>query len=163
MKLRSARQEDLAAIVAIYNQSIASHKVTADMVPVTVAQRQPWFAAHNSAHWPLFVVQQANQVVGWVSLSPYKQRAAYDATAEISIYLDANVRGQGLGTAVLTEVEHEGARVGISTIVALVIAANTASRGLFSKAGYAQWGLLPDVMDFGGQKQSLLILGKQIA
>lgn len=162
MKLQIAQAKDLPRIVAIYNQSIASQKVTADERPVTVSERQSWFEEHQNRRWPLFVIQEADAIAGWISLSPYVGRVAYDHTAEVSIYLDAAARRHGLGRAALKQVELAGKKVGIETIVALVIAANAASCALFAKCGYSRWGLLPDVMDFGSHKESLLIFGKKI-
>ena len=65
INFRQATLADLPTIVAIYNQTIAPHAVTADMEPVTVEQRRGWFNSFSDDH-PLWVVEDGGQVIGWV-------------------------------------------------------------------------------------------------
>ena len=97
--LSLARREDLPEIVAIYNSTIASRQATADLLPVSVAERETWFAAHQRENRPLYVVRDAVSgcLMAWASLSDYYPRAAYNRTAEMSVYVDARHRGAGLG------------------------------------------------------------------
>ena len=57
--LRPAADADLPAIVEIYNATIPSRMVTADLEPVTVEARLPWLAAHQSPARPIWVLQDA--------------------------------------------------------------------------------------------------------
>ena len=91
--LRLARADDLPAIVAIYNSTIASRSATADLAPVSVAARQAWFAAHQGNR-PLYVVEDADgAIAAWGSFSDYYPREAYRISAEISIYVAPDKRG----------------------------------------------------------------------
>ncbi len=93
---RNALLTDLPSIVAIYNSTVPSRLVTADTEPVSVESRLPWFEAHNAHKRPLWVVEDGEKnIVGWVSFQSFYGRPAYDATAEISIYLADNRRGKG--------------------------------------------------------------------
>ncbi len=157
---RLAEHEDLPRIVAIYNQNIASHTVTADTAPVTVAAREDWFWAHTPKKWPMWVAELNGEVVGWVSLSQFKGRAAYDRTAEISIYIDHGAQGHHVGTAAVRWAEKEAPKADIAVITSLIIGANAVSLALFAHLGYEQWGKLPAVMSFSGTLQDLVILGK---
>lgn len=101
LNIRLAQRADLPRIVTIYNETIASHSVTADTKPVTVAEREAWFSAHNREKWPMWVTLDATgSITGWLTLSPYNSRAAYAETAEISIYLDEAARGKHFGVAI---------------------------------------------------------------
>ncbi|WP_240894440.1 GNAT family N-acetyltransferase [Parapedobacter sp. SGR-10] len=85
-------------IVDIYNSTISSRMVTADTEPVSVESRQKWFDEHNTTNRPLWVIENnTNQIIGWISFQSFYGRPAYDATVEISIYLDETQRGKGLG------------------------------------------------------------------
>lgn len=161
--LRLATMSDLPSIVDIYNQTIPSHQVTADLKPVTVEQRRAWFLAHTPDHYPLYVIVKADVVVGWVSLSPFYGRAAYAKTTEISLYLDRSVQGQGLGSQVLDMVPLQLAKVGLTTVVAYVFSSNLPSIKLFKKFGYEQWGFLPAVAELAGHSNDLVILGKHFS
>lgn len=85
---RDATQSDLPAIVAIYNQTIASRMVTADLEPVTTVQRQVWFDSHLPDRHPIWVAEREGRIAGWLSYSAFHSRAAYAATSELSIYID---------------------------------------------------------------------------
>jgi L-amino acid N-acyltransferase YncA len=157
--IRHATRDDLPAIVAIYNSTVASRSVTADLAPVSVAEREAWFAEHTPAKYPIWVVEQGGAVIGWMSLSAFHSRAAYDATAEISLYLDPAARGQGLGGRLLRFAEETVPGLGIRTLVGRVFAHNAPSVALFAKHGYARWGELPEVAELDGVRRSLLYLG----
>ena len=68
---------DEAQVVAIYNQAIATKGSTADLTPLTVAQRQPWFQEFSPDHFPLWVIETTAGIVGYVGLEPYSDRQAY--------------------------------------------------------------------------------------
>ncbi|MFB9768791.1 GNAT family N-acetyltransferase [Lactiplantibacillus modestisalitolerans] len=159
-ELRQAAMSDLPVIVDIYNQTIPGHQVTADLKPVTVSQRRDWFLAHSPEHYPLWVIVQDDLVVGWVSLSPFYGRAAYAKTAEISVYLDRTVQGQGVGSWVLTQLPTELVEVGLTTLVAFIFSSNLPSIKLFKKFDYQQWGFLPAVAELAGHPNDLVILGR---
>ena len=129
---------DLPIIVDIYNQTIPSHQVTADLKPVTVEQRRNWFLSHTPEHYPLWVVARDDLVVGWVSLSPFYGRAAYAKTTEISVYLDCSVQGQGIGSQVLTLVPKQLPVLGLTTIIAYIFSifqALSCSKSLGTNSG----------------------------
>lgn len=89
---RIAQLDDLPAIVAIYNDTIASREATADLEPVTVVSRFARFAEHTSERRPLWVMEVDGEFVGWISFSDFHPRTAYAHTVEISIYLRADMR-----------------------------------------------------------------------
>lgn len=68
--LSLAQREDLPDIVAIYNSTVASRQATADLQPVSVAEREAWFAAHQRENRPLYVVRDVSGcLMAWASLS----------------------------------------------------------------------------------------------
>lgn len=161
---RNATQEDLANIVEIYNSTIPSRMVTADTEPVTVANRQQWFEEHQADKRPLWVVESdAHGDVGWVSFQSFYGRPAYDATAEISIYLDPQQRGKGLGQQILQYSLERAPSLGIKTVLGFIFAHNEPSLKLFRKMGFADWAVLPKVALLDGQERGLHILGKRVA
>jgi phosphinothricin acetyltransferase len=161
LNMRVARHGDLGRIVQIYNETVASRSVTADTEAVTVAQRETWYQAHDPQKWPLWVATSATgHILGWLSLSQYSERAAYNGTAEISIYIDEAARGQHLGSQMVDYVAAHVAEFGITHVIARIISVNRASLALFAAKGYAQWGLLPGVMAFEDGPRDLVVLGK---
>ena len=159
-----ARADDLPDIVAIYNSTIASREVTADLTPVSVQSRQAWFDAHQKPTRPLWVVQTPElPIAGWMSLSDFYGRPAYDHTAEVSIYLHEQARGHGLGRALLREAVRLSPGLGVYSLLGFVFGHNTASVRLFESEGFARWGDLPRVAELDGLERDLVIFGKRIA
>ncbi|TDL98172.1 N-acetyltransferase family protein [Macrococcus brunensis] len=161
MKARQAELKDLDKIVEIYNSTIASRMVTADIEPVTVNSRLDWFHAHHDGK-PLLVIEHENNLVGWMSFSTFYARPAYNQTVEISIYIDENYRGQGIGRYALDELKRQAAELDYKTLLAFIFSHNTPSIRLFEKNGFTTYGQLPDVAWMDDKAYSLTILGYQI-
>lgn len=161
---RDAKRSDLKKITEIYNSTIASRLVTADKEPVSVESKVKWFEEHSPEKRPLWVIEnESKDIVGWVSFQSFYGRPAYDATVEISIYLDAMQRGKGLGKQVLEYSITKAAEFGIKTILGFIFSHNEPSLKLFKHFGFEEWGNYPNIAILDGIERSLTILGKRIA
>jgi L-amino acid N-acyltransferase YncA len=159
---RIARPDDLPAIVDIYNSTIQSRMVTADTEPVSLDSRRAWFDEHRPDRYPLWVVEEAGQLVGWLSYSPFHTRPAYAHTAEVSIYLHEAVRGRGLGSYLLAQAIAFAPQLRIHTLVGLVFGHNLASLKLFERFGFERWADMPRVAELDGIERDLIIVGKRV-
>ena len=160
--IRPALVADLPAIVAIYNSTVAGRQSTADLQPVTIAERQAWFDAHRDNR-PLFVACDTNGTVcAWGSFSDFYPRTAYHISAEISIYVAPERRGNGLGRKLLQEMLQRAPALGIKNVLAVIFAHNAASIALFQSQGFAEWGRLPQVCDLQTRLADIVILGKAV-
>ena len=164
LSYRDAKRSDLEKITEIYNSTIASRLVTADTESVSVESKVKWFDEHSPDKRPLWVVEdEANEIVGWVSFQSFYGRPAYDATVEISIYLDATQRGKGLGKQVLEYSINRAPEFGIKTILGFIFSHNEPSLKLFKHFGFEEWANLPNIAVLDNTERSLTILGKRIA
>jgi L-amino acid N-acyltransferase YncA len=160
---RDATKDDLPKIVDIYNSTIASRMVTADTEAVSIESRQKWFEEHNPVKRPLWIVENETGImIGWVSLQSFYGRPAYDATAEISIYLAAEQRGKGLGKEILQYCLDNLSKYGIKTLLGFIFSHNEPSLKLFRYFGFEDWGTLPNIALIDGKERGLKILGKRI-
>ena len=116
-----AVRSDLECIVDIYNSTIESRMVTADLEPVTVESRIPWFEERSEDRHPLWVMKVEDKIIAWLSFSKYHSRAAYDTTAEISIYISPDNRAKGVGSAFLQRALDACPGLNIKSIVGLVL------------------------------------------
>ena len=163
MTFRDATLEDLPKIVEIYNSTVASRLVTADLEPVSVESKLDWFSEHNSETRPLWMVQASQEnTIGWVSFQDFYGRPAYQKTAEISIYIDENFRDKGFGRQILELSIEKCPSLGIENLLAFIFAHNLPSLTLFEKFGFELWGNLKNIAEMDGEKRSLIILGKTI-
>ena len=101
MIIRDALEADLPAIVEIYNAAIRGRISTAQLDPVSVEERLPWFREHSPESHPLWVAEIDGQIAGWLSFHPFITRCAYRGTAEISVYVGEKFRRRGVGRALL--------------------------------------------------------------
>lgn len=159
--MRTATEQDLPAIVAIYNSTVAGRMVTADTEEVSIESRQPWFRRH-SAERPILVHEIEGQIAAWVSFEPFNDRPGYARTAELSIYIAEQHRGQGLGRALLTEALVMAPDLNIKNLVAFVFSHNEPSLRLFRSFGFTDWAQMPGVAEMDGKEYGLTILGKRI-
>ncbi|MGW8823845.1 N-acetyltransferase family protein [Paenibacillus lautus] len=157
-----AVKEDLPAIVDIYNSTISSRKVTADLEPVTVESRIRWFEEHSNDFRPLWVMRSDEGLVAWMSFQSFYGRPAYNGTAEISIYVNEKYRGVGAGSLLIQKAIEECPRLRVSNLVGFVFGHNEPSLKLLKKFGFDQWGLLPAVAELDGVKRDLVIVGRAI-
>jgi phosphinothricin acetyltransferase len=165
MQIRLAVEEDLEAIVEIYNAAVLTHLATADLEPVSVDSRRAWFCSHSD-RYPVWVISncdaKSEQIIGWLSLQMFYGRRAYHKTAEVSIYIASDYQNKGLGKKLLGYAIALCPKLNISKLVGFIFAHNAASRHLFSTFGFEEWGFLPQIAELEDVEQSLLILGKII-
>ena len=165
---RNATLDDMPAIVAIYNSTVASREVTADTEPVTLESRLAWFHEHSPGRRPLWIIEDADAapgaaMLGWMSYSNFYGRPAYSGTAELSIYIAEAWRGKGIGRYCLEQAIDFAPRIAVHTLLGFIFGHNRASLGLFEKFGFATWANLPKVANLDGVERDLIILGKRVA
>ena len=161
-QLRLALPDDLPAIVAIYNASVAGRMATADLEPVPVDDRRQWFAAHQTEACPLWVAeatQSDRKIMGWVALSDFYGRVAYAGTREIAVYVAPAAQGHGIASMLVKKAILQAKALGLHTIVAYVFSHNEPSVRLFSRCGFSRWGHCPDIARMDGKARSLDIFG----
>jgi len=159
---RNAVPSDLERIVEIYNSTVSSRMSTADTEPVTVESRREWFEDHNPKNRPLWIIESEGQIIGWLSFQSFYGRPAYEATAEISLYIDAAYRGKGMGNEIMQYCLAKVPELGIKTLLAYVFSHNLPSIKLLVRHGFQEWGTLPGIAVLDGQERNVMILGKRI-
>jgi len=148
--IRKAVQTDLPAITDIYNEAILNSAATFDTQTKTVADQQGWFEAHQENRYPLMVAERAGQVVGWASLSHWSDRCAYNDTAEISVYVLAQVQGQGIGKQLIKTILQAGQQAKLHTVLARITDGNKGSVRLHERFGFEKVGIMREVgLKFG--------------
>lgn len=162
LNIREAQLEDLAKIVEIYNTSIPGKLATADLEEITVESRVAWFHDHNSNHRPLWILEEDEVTVGWLSFQSFYGRPAYNATAEVSIYLDPSVQGKGYARILIERAISQCPELDIKTLLAFVFGHNDPSIKLFQKFQFEKWAHLPNIANMAGVERDLLILGRRI-
>jgi len=162
MPIRHAVPTDLPAIVAIYNASIPGRMATADLEPVTIADREEWFRGFDPARRPLWVYEHEGSLAGWLALRSYYGRPAYHRTVESAVYVDPGHRRRGIAHELLDHALRAAPPMGIGNVLAFVFVHNQPSVTLFEAHGFQRWGLLPRVCEMDGVERDVLILGRRL-
>jgi len=142
VSIRAATVRDAAALAEIYNREVLESTATFDLVPRSYEQQRDWITARTGAFTAIVGVDDASKaVVGFASLSPYKERAAYRTTVEDSIYVHRDHHGRGIGSLLLGRLVHVARDSGFHTVIARIEAGGTASRALHASCGFDLVGI----------------------
>jgi phosphinothricin acetyltransferase len=120
---------------AIYREGIATGDATFE---TDVPDWEKWNASHLSDC--RFVARKDDQIIGWAALSPVSGRCVYAGVAEVSVYVVALAKGQGVGKALLRALIAESERQGIWTLQAGIFPENEASIALHKSCGFREVG-----------------------
>jgi L-amino acid N-acyltransferase YncA len=122
---------DWEAVRAIYLEGIATGHATFE---TDCPAWEAWDAARLRDG--RLVARAGDRVVGWAALSPVSARPAYAGVAEVSLYVAASARGQGVGTALLRALVEASERAGIWTLQGSIFPENAASLALVAASGF---------------------------
>ena len=143
--IRLAAIADAVAIAEIYNREVMQSTATFDLVPRTIEQQQEWLAARSGAFAAIVAVDEARRVVGFASLSPYKERAAYRTTVEDSVYVHQDFTARGIGKALLGRLVEVARESGFHSMIGRIEASGEASRALHASCGFELVGIEREV------------------
>ncbi len=147
MMIRSAQESDLPAILAIYNDAILTTTAVYDYEAHSFERRSQWFKEKQALGFPVVVAECEGQVAGFATYGPFRAWAAYQFTAEHSLYVDTRFRRRGIARELLKEIIRLAGENNIHTLIAGIDAANEVSirlhreflfeeAGLFRQVGY---------------------------
>ena len=160
-EIRSATDADAADMARIYNQAVTRSTATFDTQIQSTEARLAWLEEHrrNPRH-PVLVGVEDGRVVGWGSLSAWSPRAAYDATVEVSTYIDEEARGRGVGPALSRALLEGGEAAGVHVFIARVTATNEPSLKMAKRLGFVEVGRLYEVGSKFGETLDIVMLEK---
>src|SRR5437867_11357644 len=161
MIIRDALDADLPVIIDIYNATVPTRMVTAELEPTTVEARLPWFHEHAPDQYPVWVAESDSRVIGWLDFKKFLPRCAYRGTAEISVYVDEKFRRRGVGQRLIEEALIRAPSLGITTLVGLIFGHNEPSLKLFQRLGFERWGFFPGVAQLDDVQRDLVVMGQQ--
>ena len=139
MRIRDATEDDGAACAAIYAPYVTDTAITFEYEPPSAADMAGRIADAQRAHaW--LVLEDDGRVVGYAYGGPYKERAAYRWSCEVSVYLEVGRRRGGGGRALYEALLSRLTERGFRTAVAGMTLPNEASVGLHAALGFEPIG-----------------------
>lgn len=161
MQIRPATVADAEATATIYNREVIGSTVTFDLVTRTIEEQERWLTARAGA-LEVVVAEIDGTVVGFASLSPYRDRPAYRPTVENSVYVHADHRGEGVGRALLAEILEVAEARGFHSVIARVVGDHQASIALHRSLGFELVGVEREVGRKFGRWLDVALLQKML-
>ncbi len=144
--IRRGREDDLAALTELYNHYVRETAITFDLEPYTVEKRRPWFGAFAATgRHQLFVAEEAGQVVGYACTREFREKRAYDSSAETSVYLAPDFHRRGLGSLLYGQLFDALAGEDVHRYIAGITLPNEASIALHARFGFTSVGVMREV------------------
>lgn len=141
----SANPQDAEAIAAIYAHHVLHGTASFDMVPPPAAFWADKIAAILKRGWPFLVAERSGAMIGYAYVSQFRDRPAYGATCEDSIYIAPGLQGQGIGAALLGRLIEDARAAGFEQIIAVIGGAEPASVSLHARVGFVEAGRMRNV------------------
>lgn len=154
--IEAMRAEDWTAVAAIYAEGIATGLATFE---TEVPAWEKWDQAHLPA--PRLVARRDGAVLGWAVLSPVSGRCVYRGVAEVSIYIAASARGQGVGRRLLAALVEASEAAGLWTVQAGIMANNRASLALHEACGFRLVGTRERIGRLHGEWRDTVLMERR--
>ncbi|MEH6892388.1 N-acetyltransferase family protein [Bacillus sp. JJ864] len=144
MEIRNADREDVRSIVHIYNDAVIHTTATFDLQEKTLAEMNVWLDAHNEMY-PVVVAEEEGSILGYCSLSPFREKEAYKQTVEISVYVDQHARGKGIAKKLIGRILQLAEEAEHHAIIAGITKGNDISVKLHEQMGFTYVGCFQEV------------------
>ena len=144
--IRPSRDDDVAAIAAIYGYHVVHGVASFEEVPPAVDEIARRRGEIVACGLPYLVAERGGRVVGYCYAGMFRPRVAYRFTLEDSIYVDAAEIGRGIGRALLEPLLARSIELGYRQMVAVIGGRETIpSIRLHEALGFSHIGVLPAV------------------
>ena len=135
MKIRTATIQDAQAICSIYNYYIENTVVTFEEEGVSAKEMAKRISTVSSKY-PFLAAEHENTVIGYAYATEWKNRSAYRFSAEITIYLDHEMKGKGIGSLLFSALLDQLRKTNLHALVGGIALPNSASVALHEKYGF---------------------------
>lgn len=147
---QAAEPEHLPHILDIYSYYVLNSTATFQINPPSM-EEMAQMVFFDNPRYQTFVILDAEVICGYVLLAQFKNREAYDRTAEVTIYLRPDYAGKGIGSRALQYIEEFARTRDIHVLVAVISGENQQSINLFARNGYSQCAFYRQVGQKFGQ------------
>jgi L-amino acid N-acyltransferase YncA len=134
--VRPAELADAEGIAAIYNVEVLESTATFDLTPRTLQQQRTWQIERSGAHAVLVAIDDASELAGFASLSPFRARPAYSTTVESSVYVSREHRRRGIARLLMIELIATAKSHGFHSVIARIADSQEASLALHAEMGF---------------------------
>ena len=154
--IKPMQSEDWPEVARIYKQGITTGLATFEK---NVPTWESWDKGHLQE---CRLVADENEIlVGWAALSPVSSRCVYQGVAEVSVYVDTNHSGRGIGTSLMNALISQSESLGFWTLQSGIFPENTASVRLHKKSGFRKIGIRERIGKMDGKWYDTLLMERR--
>jgi phosphinothricin acetyltransferase len=162
LRIRTATVADAASICRIYNQGIQDRVATLETEERTPDERAEWLQARGPRH-PVLVAEHEGAVAGWASLNVFNARRAYEHVADLSLYVEREARGRGVGRQLLDALVLTARELGYHKLVLAAFPWNEAGMRAYRRAGFREVGIYKEQGRLDGRWVDTVVMEKILA
>jgi phosphinothricin acetyltransferase len=150
MRTRLVELDDAGALMNILNPEVIEATVSFDLVPKSLEEQRQWIQLHQATHPCIVALNDEDQlgelgargerILGFASVSPFRERPAYATTVENSVYVYRAARERGVGEVLIKELLRTANESGFHSVIARIVGENAGSIRLHEKCGFTLVG-----------------------
>jgi phosphinothricin acetyltransferase len=159
LRVRAATGADADAICRIYNQGIQDRVATLETEERTPEERVQWLGTRAARH-PVLVAEADGGVVGWASLNAFNARRAYEHVADLSLYVDRDWRGRGVGRRLLDALVARARELRYHKLVLAAFPWNAAGMRAYARVGFREVGIYREQGRLDGRWVDTIVMEK---
>ena len=145
-KITSLSEKDIEGINKLYNKYINETAFTFDIKEKTYEEKKEWSKTFKEdSPYQCLVAYDNNNLIGFVSSRPFREKEAYFSSVETSIYIDRDYIGNGYGKGLLKELFNRISSFGVLKAYAFITKPNDMSEKLHISIGFNHIGTLNKV------------------
>ncbi len=154
--IRHLTDADAEAVLDIYRRGLDTGEASFESEP-------PDWPTWQAKYHPFCRIgyEDSGRLAGWAALAPVSARNCYRGVAEISIYVDPDRRGRGIGDQLMSRLVEESESEGIWTLYSSIFPENQATRRLHLKYGFREVGIRERIAQQHGRWRDTLILERR--
>ncbi|MER5752328.1 N-acetyltransferase family protein [Streptomyces sp. NPDC002088] len=152
VQVRPGVEADLEALTDLYNHYVRETPITFDTATFTPEERHPWLLSHpeDGPHRLMVATEtdprgNSQEILGYATSSPYRPKAAYSTSVEVTIYVAPHAGGRGIGTLLYKALFEALAGEDLHRAYAGIAQPNEASVRLHERFGFRYVGTYREV------------------
>ena len=146
LKIKNLSNKDIKGVNKLYNKYISETAFTFDIKEKSYEEKKEWANSFTKdSPYQCLVAYDGNNLIGFVSSRPFREKEAYFSSVETSVYIDEDYIGNGYGKILLDELFKRIDRFGVLRAYAFITKPNEMSEKLHNSIGFEAIGTLTKV------------------
>lgn len=158
LRIRAATEADAEAIASIYAPYVRDTAISFELTPPSAEEMRKRIIDLTRTH-PWLVAEDDGRIAGYAYAGQHNARAAYDWSANVSVYLHPDYHRRGLGAKLYRSLFKVLRAQGYHSLYALITVPNAASVAVHRSLGLSEIGVLREVGFKGGAWHDVLWMG----